>query len=103
MTIKEFTKQGYTIDEDYSKVVYFAGTFSNKQLLRAAKNHNLDDIDINGEEYDSDVAADPSYSIQNKDGEIVELNNIMFKGTKWPIFSCIGLSNDEIWQIIDLM
>lgn len=48
MTIKEFTKQGYTIDEDYSKVVYFAGTFSNKQLLKAAKNHNLDDIDING-------------------------------------------------------
>lgn len=103
MTIQEFTKQGYTIDEDYSKVVYYTDTFSNKQLVQAAKNHKLDGININGEEYDSDGATDFRYSIYNQDGDAVELNNIMFKGEKWPIFSCTDLSNDELWQIIDLM
>lgn len=37
MSIKEFTKQGYTIDKDYSKVVYHIGTFNNKQLLSLNK------------------------------------------------------------------
>ena len=51
------------------------------------------------------------YSIK-KNGKVVELHNIMFKGKKWPIFSCTNLTactflfpnyDDELLQIIDLM
>ena len=97
ITLKELKKihklrnQGYTIEENpyYTALEY--SKMSNEDFLK--------------------TKAKVRYSIK-KDGKVVELHNIMFKGKKWPIFSCTNLTactflfpnyDDELLQIIDLM